>query len=405
MEIDSGTDHKEFQSQVRRWIGEHAPKGLAQMTDWSRLLAGKWWSYQEEMKTDEYKQWDKLMTQERLVCGHWPFRYGGRDLTTGQSAIIDQECLRANVPYVFREQGEAWVGSAILQHGTEEQKDYFLPRIVDGTDRYCQGFSEPDHGSDLAALETKGVIEGDFIYITGQKIWTTAGTHANRVFVLCRTDPDKSLRHRGISFVIVDVEENADTLEFRPIKQLTGESEFCETFLDGAKAPLDYIIGGVNNGWKVAMTTLDNERVGRAAAARNSVFAKNFRELVQVAQERGRTGDPEIRRQMVDLYSTLQALHQWAVPGAKGVHGSVEKLVSSVWSQQFGALAMAVLGESAGIRPEGPGIESTGGDFHLNRWQLAYFQSLSSTIASGSSEIQRNVVAERVLELPREARG
>jgi alkylation response protein AidB-like acyl-CoA dehydrogenase len=400
MQIDSSTDLATFRTQVRDWIGENAPDGLAQMTDWSRLLrgGGEWWSFLREMATDTYRLWDRRVTEERLVCGHWPARYGGRDLTMAQCRVIDEECLRANVPRVFREQGEAWVGPSILVHGTEEQKQHFLPRIVDGTDHYAQGFSEPDHGSDLAGLETRGEVEGDHVVITGQKVWTTAAMHANRLFVLCRTDPGAQTPHRGISYVIVDVAENADTLQFRPIRQLTGGAEFCETFLDGVRAPLFNVIGGLNNGWRVAMTTLENERVGRSGAARNAVYAKDFADLVALAKANGKSSDAHVRRLMMEAYATLQALDRWSTPGGPAVHQSVEKLVSSEWEQRFGELALEVLGERAALRPAQEAA------YALNRWQDAYLKSLSSTIASGSSEIQRNVIAERLLQLPREPR-
>ncbi len=405
LEIDQNVDDDGFRLQVREWIGQHAPAGLARMADWSQLLVGRWWNFPEERASAEYRQWDAAMVRERLICGHWPFRYGGRELTNAQSAIIDQECLRAGVPRIFRDQGEAWVGPSIMAHGTEEQKDYFLPRIVSGEHSYCQGFSEPNHGSDLAALETKGVVDGDHITITGQKIWTTYGQYANMLFLLCRTNPDASLRHRGITFVIVDKSQAGPELEFRPIRQLDGDDEFCETFIDGLRVPVANIIGGVDEGWKVAMTTLDNERAGRAAAAHSAVALGEFRELVRLADELGRSGDPEVRRQMVDTYATLKALEHWSSGVGRGVHASVEKLVSGPWGQQFGRLAMTVLGESGALRPEGVGRKDEGYDYRLNPWQFAYFQSLSSTIASGSSEIQRNVIAERVLGMPREQRG
>lgn len=400
MEIDSSTDLNEFRHQVREWIGHNAPDGLAQLTDWTRLLrgGGEWWSYPTEMATEIYKVWEQRLTEERLICGHWPTRYGGRDLTMEQCQVLDDECLRANVPRVFREQGEAWVGPSILQHGSEEQKEYFLPRIVDGSHRYTQGFSEPNHGSDLASLETKGVVDGDHIFITGQKVWTSGALHATQIFVLCRTDPNASSKHRGISYVIVDIAENAKTMQFRPIKQLTGESEFCEAFFDDVKAPLTSVIGGVNNGWRVAMTTLENERVGRAAAARNASYAKDFRDLVTVAQANGKTSNPEVRRLMMKAYTTLRVLERWSTPGKTGVHQSIEKLVSSEWEQRFGELALEILGESAALRPHSDG-------YALNRWQRGYLNSLGATIASGSSEIHRNIIAERLLELPREPRS
>lgn len=405
LEIDQHVDDDQFRMQVRSWIGRHADVGLARMADWSQLLLGNWWNFPDERASQAYRDWDAAMSAERLICGHWPERFGGRDLTTAQSAIIDQECLRAGVPRIFRDQGEAWVGPAIMAHGTEEQKDYFLPRIVSGEHSYCQGFSEPNHGSDLAAIETRGVVDGDSITITGQKIWTTYGQYANMLFLLCRTNPDASIRHRGISFVIVDKSTAGPELEFRPIAQLDGDDEFCETFIDGLTVPVSNIIGGVDQGWKVAMTTLDNERAGRASSARNAVYANDLRELVVVAGELGRNTDPEVQRELVDVYATLQALLYWSSGKGKEIHASVEKQVASIWGQQLGHLAMTVFGEASALRPAGVGRKDEGYRYRLDKWQFAYFHSLSSTIASGSSEIQRNVISERVLGMPREARG
>jgi len=403
MNLDTTTDLPTFRRALRNWIGDNAPTGLSQLTDWSRLLrgGGEWWSYPDEMRSDEYVLWDKRVTAERLVCSHWPSQYGGRDMSMEMCRVLDEECLRANVPRVFREQGEAFVGPSILEHGTEEQKQQFLPRIVDGTHKYTQGFSEPNHGSDLAALETRGVVEGDEVVITGQKVWTTAALNgANQIFVLCRTDPAVRPQHRGISYVIVDIAAAGDALTFRPIKQLTGEAEFCETFFDGVRAPLNSVIGGINGGWKAAMTTLENERVGRTSAARNSLMAKDLRELVQEARRTGATHDSEIRRRLVGAHADLKAMERWATPGKPGVHQSVEKLFYSQAEQRFGELALAVLGERAPIRP---GADEPG-RYRLDRWQRGYLQSLSGTIASGSSEIQLNIIAERVLGLPREPR-
>jgi alkylation response protein AidB-like acyl-CoA dehydrogenase len=374
------------------------------MADWSRLVRW-WWSMPDKVATDEYKMWEKSLLNERLICGHWPTRYGGRDLKESQARVIDEECLRANVPRLFREQGEAWVGPSILAHGTDAQKEYFLPKIVDGTHRYCQGFSEPDHGSDLGSLETRGIIDGNEISITGQKIWTTAAVHANQIFVLCRTDPAAENKYRGISYVIVDIASNKGRLEFRPIRTLTGASEFASSFFDDTRAPVDHIIGGLNQGWGVAMTTLENERSGRAAASRNALLKKEFDDLVAVARRDGRVDDPEVRRKFGLCYATLQVLNWWATPGRPGANQSVQKLIASEWSQRFGELAFEVLGESAVVRPdqsEEPDEPQAG--YTLNRWQQSYLGSLSGTIASGSSEIQRNVISERILRLPREYR-
>lgn len=405
-EIDQNVDDEQFRVLVREWVGRFMPDNLSNIVDWREILLGRWWNFPEERAGAPYLEWEAAMHKERLICGHWPARYGGRDLSSAQSAIIDQECLRAGVPRVFRDQGEAWVGPAIMEHGTEEQKDFYLPRIVSGDHTWSQGFSEPNHGSDLAALETRGVVDGDTITISGQKIWTTYGQYANHIFILCRTNPDQSARHKGISFVLVDAAAaDPKQLEFRPIRQIDGDDEFCETFMDGLTVPTANILGGLNNGWNVAMTTLDNERAGRAAAARNWVFQDQLRELARSAAELGRSTDPAVRAEFIDVYGDLRALEQWASGEGRGTHESIEKLTGSIWAQKFGHLAATVHGESGALRPAGVGRKDEGYDYRLTPWQFSYFDSLAGTIASGSSEIQRNIIAERILGMPREARA
>jgi alkylation response protein AidB-like acyl-CoA dehydrogenase len=398
VQIDQTVPLDAFRAQVRDWIGDHKPAGLAELADWSALII-RWWSREDECRSDVYHEWQKAMLAERLVCGHWPSEYGGRDLTLPQARVIDEECMRANVPRVFREQGESWVGDTILQHGTKQQKQYFLPRIIDGTHRYCQGFSEPDHGSDLAALETRGVVDGEDLVVSGQKIWTTGAQYATQMFVLCRTDPDRSRRHKGVTFVILDIAQNVGSLEFRPIRDLTGGHEFCETFLDGARAPLAHVIGGLQNGWAVAMTTLDNERGGRSAASKCAVRRKDLEDLRSVALANGRSEDPEVRRMFVRSLAGLEILERWSHSG-KAPHQSVEKVFGADWMRQFGELAFEVKGETSMVRPAAS-ADSTCHDYPLDRWQDGYFMSLSDSIGGGTSEIQLNILAERVLELPR----
>ena len=191
------------------------------------------------------------------MCVSWPEEYGGRGLTGIEVAVMNEEFARAGVPRVTRGMGEWLVGPSIIVHGSEEQKAKFLPRIISGKDRYCQGFSEPDAGSDLAGLKTRGVVDGEEIVITGQKVWTSGAQMANMMFCLCRTDPDAP-KHQGISYVLLPMKTadgESNGIELRPLRQITGNSGFTETFLTEARAPLSNVIGGLNNGWRVTMTT------------------------------------------------------------------------------------------------------------------------------------------------------
>jgi alkylation response protein AidB-like acyl-CoA dehydrogenase len=399
--LDTSTDDA-FRSSVRSWINENASGELRKLPDWSKLLlgGGHWWAFLQEMDTPAYRDWEQKLLDEHLICAHWPEAYGGRDLSIAQMNILDEEFLSANVPRVVREQGETFVGPAVLVHGTEEQKARLLAGIVSGKDKYTQGFSEPNHGSDQASLKTRGEVLGDHIVITGQKTWTTAAMFANVLFVLCRTDP-AAPEHRGISYVIVPLAENAGRIEIRPVRQITGQAEFAETFFDEAWAPLSNVIGGLNNGWRVAMTTLGNERAG-PVRAKYLVYEREFWDLHRAVAARGPLSQAT-RLAFSRQYSKLKALQASATRmaakdnagGEPGIEASVDKLASSEYHRGFGEFAMDVLGSSSTLLGDD-------GDYSLDEWQELLLGSRSETIVSGTSEVQRNVLAERVLGMPRD---
>jgi alkylation response protein AidB-like acyl-CoA dehydrogenase len=292
------------------------------------------------------------------------------------------------------------VGPSIIVHGTEEQKAYFLPRIIDGTDVYCQGFSEPNHGSDLAAVETKGIVDGDEVIVTGQKVWTSQDPNAtNMMFCLCRTD-DSQPRHRGLSYVLLPFRNNG--IEVRPIRQMTGGSHFCEEFIDGARAPLFNVIGGLGNGWRVAMTTLGDER-GGSFTAMGSPFAQEFWDLVAEVRRTGRDKDPVIRQQLAWSYTNVEifrisglelkaAQTQRRDPGRAPI---VSKLRSTEYHKKFAAMVVGILGAEALIRPSGD-------DYPVSAWQELFLRTPAGTIAGGSSQIQRNIISERALGMPKD---
>jgi alkylation response protein AidB-like acyl-CoA dehydrogenase len=291
------------------------------------------------------------------------------------------------------------VGPSIMVHGTEEQQRHFLPRIISAEDVYCQGFSEPGQGSDLAGVTTRGVVDGDELVITGQKIWTSGFYRANMIFILCRTDPDAP-KHRGLSYVLTPFKDN--NIDARPVKQLTGSAEFGEEFIDGARAPLFNVIGGLNNGWRVAMTTLGHERGGGATTSYLS-YQRQFTELVELAREVGRDQEPGIRDRLawchshvqIMRYSGLRLMAQLAQGREPGPEASINKLFWSEYQQQVGELAVELLGAQALVRPDGKG-------YRTSKWQNVFLASRAGTIFSGTSEIQRNIIAERALGLPRE---
>jgi alkylation response protein AidB-like acyl-CoA dehydrogenase len=265
---------------------------------------------------------------------------------------------------------------------------------------YCQGFSEPSNGSDLAGVQTKGVVDGDEIVINGQKLWTSGFSRANMIFTLCRTNPDAP-KHRGLSYVLVPMKDNH--IDARAVRQMTGAAQFGEEFFDGARAPLFNVIGGIDNGWRVAMTTLGFERGGNASTA-HLRYEKQFWELVDLARKVGRERDPLVRQNLAWAYthvqimrfSGLRMLAQLAEGKDPGPEASTSKLFWSEYQKRLGEIAADLRGAPGLIRPDGDG-------YPIDAWQEVFLASRAGTIYSGTSEIQRNIIAERALGLPRGA--
>ena len=415
MDLDLGPEIAEYRAELREWIAAEAPAALPGLFDWNApQTAGgrRGEAMAAAMAHPAYAEWSAKLAQARLICPQWPEKFGGQGLDAVRVAVLNEEFHRAGVPRVARGMGEWLVGPSIIVHGTPEQQDHFLPRIISGEDAYCQGFSEPNHGSDLAAVETRGVVEGDEVVVTGQKVWTSGAANANRMFLLCRTNPDVP-KHAGLSYVLIDF--TAPGVTYRPIKQMSGAAEFAEDFLDGVRAPLFNVIGGLGNGWRVAMTTLGNERGGRAAIAHLS-YEREFWDLVEVARKHGRTRDPLIRQrlawayQQVELmrYAGLRLLATLANQREPGPEASISKLQWSEYHRRFGELAADIVGASmlAGedvATGDGDGGNAAGGGGGaLGRWHEVLLLSRAGTIYSGTSEIQRNVIAERALGLPKD---
>jgi alkylation response protein AidB-like acyl-CoA dehydrogenase len=404
MELDLGPEIAQFRAEMRDWIAEHAPPGLAELADWNRSIVTGGYGYGQRaaaMASPQYSQWERDLQQARLICPGWPAEFGGQGLDAVRTAVFNEELHRAGVPRVVRGMGESLVGPSIIVHGTPEQQAHFLPRIISGEDVYCQGFSEPGTGSDLAGLQTRGEIDGDEIVITGQKLWTSGAARANMMFVLCRTDPAAE-KHAGISFVLINFTDPA--VSYQPVRQMSGAAEFAQDFLDGVRAPLFNVIGGLNNGWRVAMTTLGYER-GGSATILHLFYEREFWELAETARKRGSSTDPLVRQQLAWAYSMVQlmrfsglrTLAQLAEGRQPGPEASVAKLFWSEYHKRLGEIAIGIEGADGLLRPDGSGYPTTG-------WQNVFLSSRAGTIYSGTSEIQRNIVAERALGLPKEPR-
>ncbi len=396
MELDLGPGAKKFRDEIRMFLEANQPEGLDNLDDEQAAFAN----------TPAARAWADKLAEAGLMCVSWPKEYGGRGLTGIEVAVLNEEFARVKVPRVTRGMGEWLVGPSIIVWGTDEQKAKFLPRIIDGTDRYCQGFSEPDAGSDLAGLKTRGVIDGEEIIITGQKVWTSGAQQANMMFCLCRTDPDVP-KHQGISYVLLPMfkeDGSSNGIELRPIRQITGSAHFTETFLTEARAPVANAIGGLNNGWKVTMTTLGNERGGNATT-QHVRFTTEFWDLVSEAKKRGKADDATVRQELakgftnveIMRYNGLRALSEVVAKKEPGPASALNKMFWSEHHRRFAEVALEVLGMDATVYEKEQGDE-----YKPDRWQQTFLSSRSETIWGGTAQVQRNIVGEKVLGLPKE---
>lgn len=399
-----------FRAEVRAWLSANLPAG------WSDGDVTMTKEQRAEFRTD----WNERLHRAGWICASWPVEYGGRGLSTVESLVLAEEFAAAGAPLRADWFGDTLVGPTILEWGTEAQKREFIPRILRGEVTWCQGFSEPDAGSDLASLRTTAVLDGsgpdaDWV-INGQKIWTTRADAADYIFLLARTDPDAP-PHKGISYLLVPMRQPG--VEVRPIRQLDGAADFSEVFFTDARAPRDSVVGGLHNGWRVAMTTLGFER-GVSASTSHRRFAKELDEIIDLARDRGATGDPLIRQRLAEQWIRVRIIRH---SGARILFDvlndqrqaaaltAVNKLWWSETHRDTLDLAMDLLGPDSEILTGAAGEEETwvpgyglrrgGGDYPASTLQRAYLFSRSDTIGGGTSEIQRNLAAERVLKLPR----
>jgi alkylation response protein AidB-like acyl-CoA dehydrogenase len=392
MDLSFSKEEEAYRREVRAWLE-------ANLTGEFDEVRGRGGPGDEHFAVDKRIAWGKRMGAAGWNCLGWPKAHGGRDATLNEEVIFNEEYVRARGPGRIGHIGETLLGPTIIHFGSDEQKARFLPPIVAGDELWCQGYSEPNAGSDLANIQTKATLVGDEWVIEGQKIWTSLAHWSEWIFVLARTDPSAS-KHAGISYLLVPMDQPG--IEIRPIKQMTGDSEFAEVFFDGAKTRKDYVVGGVNNGWKVAMGTLAFER-GASTLAQQAMFEAELDEVVALAKANGKAKDPTMRQRLAEAYIGLRIMRLSAMrvlSAADGVElgraASTSKLYWSNWHRDFGKLAMDVLG------PEAEVIESA--PYELTRLQKVYLFSRADTIYAGTNQIQRNIISERALGLPRESR-
>jgi alkylation response protein AidB-like acyl-CoA dehydrogenase len=379
---------EDFRQTVREWLAGNLTGEFA-------ALVGKGGPGREHEFVTERLAWERRLGEGGWIGLGWPAADGGRDLPWSQQVIFYEEYARAGAPGRAGHMGEQLLGPALLMFGTPEQKARFLPGILSGTQMWCQGYSEPETGSDLAAVRTHAELRGGEWHLNGQKVWTSLAHVADWCFVLARTDPEAE-RHRGLSYLLVPMRQPG--VEIRPIVQITGTSEFNEVFFDDARADADAIVGAPGDGWRVAMGTLGVER-GVSTFGQQMGFQREFESILAEARTNGSIADPEIAARITDAWIGLQVLRftaqatLGAPPGtAPGTEASIAKLLWAPWHQRLGELAMDVAGADA---------TQTGPGYDLSEAQRLFLHTRADTIYGGSDEIQRNIIAERRLGLPR----
>jgi alkylation response protein AidB-like acyl-CoA dehydrogenase len=359
------------------------------------------------------KEWRNTLHEHRYLALGWPAEYGGGGFSDLEQVIVAEEFTKAGVPSGNQNDGFGitMLGNTLLQWGTDEQKRHYLPRILSGEDRWCQGYSEPNAGSDLGSLGCRAVLDGDQWVINGQKIWTSSGHLADHIFLLTRTDTDAP-KHKGISFLLVPMDQPG--VEVRPIKMISGDSEFNEVFFTDAVCPRDDVVGGVNNGWAVAMTLLGYER-GASAATSPIRFQAELDRLIDLARERGLTDDPIMRQRLAHCHAKVQmmrflglrTLTGFLAGNPPGPESSIFKIYWSEYHRTATELAMDIMGPD-GLVPTGRTPSSAfqtddaGAPNSTGSWTTTFLTARAETIYAGTSQIQRNILGERVLGLPKD---
>jgi alkylation response protein AidB-like acyl-CoA dehydrogenase len=377
--MDLTFDERElaFRDELRAWLAANPPEGEPERDEHAHYA----WR----------RDYERRLAQGGWAGVHWPAEYGGRGATLTQSAIFFEELGRSSAPLPANVLGTLLAGPTIMSWGTAEQKERYLAPILSADEIWCQGFSEPDAGSDLAAVKTRAVPDGDDWVVTGQKVWTSGAQYSKWCMLVARTDGEVA-KHKGLTYFLMDMEQ--DACRVRPLRQITGESEFNELFIEEARVPGENVLGGVGNGWKVALTTLMNERAGLAF-----FLQVRLRQLLDAlfaaAAESGRLDDPVVADRLGTLhlkaevlrltaYRGLTAIEKYGQPGPEG---SLTKWMWSETNQQLTQFAADLLGPAA-----------LGAD---DRWAYELLRARGNSIEGGTTEILKNIVAERVLGLPK----
>ena len=392
-----------FADEVRTWLEEHLVGGFAD-------LRGRGGVGQEDVAPELLLEWERELASGRWLGIDYPVHLGGRDATLADQVIFHQTYVEARAPGRFPNIGLNLLGPTVVAYGTEAQQERFVGPILAGTEHWCQGYSEPNAGSDLANVATRARLDGDRWLITGQKIWTSLAQFAQWAFVVCRTDPTTE-RHAGLSYLLVPMDQAG--IEVRPIVQITGGTEFNEVFFDDAETDADLVVGEVGGGWAVAMGTLGFER-GASTLGQQTGYRQELDALMDLARTNGSIDDPLLRQDLMRAWSELEILRYnqlrmltaLVADGVPGPEMSIGKLYWASWHRRLGELGIRIRGASGmiGVDATSPLEDPLGADYRLDRLQRTFLYSRSHTIYGGSNQVQRNVLGERVLGLPREPR-
>ncbi|WP_330351128.1 acyl-CoA dehydrogenase family protein [Streptomyces sp. NBC_00582] len=404
VDISYPPETETFRAEVRAFLAASLPAGFSGIGALDEEAA---WAFARD--------WRRRLVERGYLSLTWPEEYGGRGLSKLHQVVLMEELALAGVPFGLPQDtfGVKMLANTLLRWGTEEQKRRFLPRILSGEDTWCQGYSEPDAGSDLASLKTRAVREGDEWVIDGQKVWTSGAHHSDWIFVLARTNPGAS-KHRGISFLLVPLDQPG--VEVRPFRMMSGQLHFNEVFFDGARTRADLVVGGVDNGWTVAQSLLGVER-GEEAATNPILFRAEVERLVELARQYGKDRDPVIRQRIAWCWSKVEIMRclgyriltGWLKGAEPGPESSIAKLYWSEYHTEVTDLAMDIMGLHGQVpvgrpplrtyRADDPGAANSSAS-----WSTTYLIARSGTIYAGTSQVQRNILAEKVLGLPREPR-
>ena len=395
MDLNPTPEEQRFRDEFRGWLNSNIPK------EWDPA------AFHDEDSRQRFeflRGWQKKMYEAGWIGIHWPKEYGGRGASLIEQTIFIEEMARAAAPPIINVLGVSLLGPTLIAYGNEAQKKRFLAKIISADEIWCQGYSEPNAGSDLAALRSEAVLEGDHFIVNGQKTWTSYGHFADWCFAVVRTDPDVP-KHKGLTYLLIDMHSPGITI--RPLKQMTGDSEFNEVSFQNVKVPVENVVGKINGGWEIAIATLMFER-GTLGASLQITFKRQIERLIELSRKIIRNGrpaseDPIIRQRLAQICTEIEIFRlnqlrtttRMAKSGVPGPEGSIQKIFWSEMNQRMQQVAMEMLGPWGQLTKESEYAIDHG------QWAHAYLRSRGNTIEAGTSEIQRNIIGHFVLGLPK----